>query len=155
LLTFFEILDNVGCKFKKTRPLFDFFSSKPKQPTQQFSSFMTHPWGHLKRCVSTLDDPLYRMTPTPKKEFFRTLVVLFLDFSKMKSNLSRSQSHPDWKKEARANNQRGKKSQAPTMCSPAAESVWPPGDRMPTVEIEQILCVNAGKRPAPTMCSPA
>ena len=67
---------------------------------------------------------------------------------------------------------------APTMCSPAAGSVWPPGiriptveiallrcqaagsvwppgDRMPTVEIELILCVNAGKRPAPTMCSPA
>ena len=37
----------------------------------------------------------------------------------------------------------------------AAGSVWPPGDRMPTVEIELILCVNAGKRPAPTMCSPA
>ena len=30
---------------------------------------MTHPWGHLKRSVSTLDDSLYRMTPTPKKEF--------------------------------------------------------------------------------------
>ena len=67
------------CKFQKTRPLFDFFSSKQKQPTQQFSSFMTHPWViSVKRSVSTLDDPLYRMTPTPKKEFFRTLVVLFL-----------------------------------------------------------------------------
>ena len=41
------------------------------------------------------------------------------------------------------------------MCIPAAESVWPPGDRMPTVEIELILCVKAGKRTAPTMCSPA
>ena len=26
----------------------------------------------------------------------------------------------------------------------AAGSVWPPGDRMPTVEIALILCVNAG-----------
>ena len=33
---------------------------------------------------------------------------------------------------------------APTMVSPAAGSVWPPGIRMPTVKIALILCVNAG-----------
>ena len=42
---FLKSMSYVRCK---TRPLFDFFSSKPKQPTQQFSSFMTHPWGPLR-----------------------------------------------------------------------------------------------------------
>ena len=35
-----------------------------------------------------------------------------------------------------------KKSPAPTMCSPAAGSVWPPGIRIPTVEIALILFVK-------------
>ena len=97
------------------------------------------------------------MTPHPKKSFF---VLWWPGHSAVfstgvKSNQIYHVTEFEPKKEARANNQRGKKSQAPTMYSPAAGSVWPPGDRMPTVEIELILCVNAGKRPAPTMCSPA
>ena len=35
---------------------------------------------------------------------------------------------------------------APTMCSPAAGSVWSSGIRMPTVEFALILCVKAEAR---------
>ena len=84
--------------------------TKTAHPTIQF--FYDPPLGSSS---STLDDPRYRMTPTPKKEFFRILVVLFLV-------LERQIQIYQPKKEARANNQHGKKSQAPTMCSPAAEA---------------------------------
>jgi hypothetical protein len=78
------------------------------------------------------------MTPTPKKEFFRSFFVQeFFRGAVFSTGVKSNQIHRgqaiDSAKDARAKTTRvGRRELAPTMCSRAAGSVWPPGDRMPT-----------------------